>query len=199
MAARMTTEKAALESPINESPLLVDDVAMEPPKRVDLSAHQGLRGLLSLYVMIYHYFWYSTLQWELHGSALMPPFFVLSGFSLAVGYGSKPLAPGSACCGEAADGDRALDWRAFYRNRAARILPTHYLMNAASVPLSFLGYGLVSKNALVSAGVLTAVCATTWFGPNFGSFCAPSWTISTLCGFYLVFPWVAPRLQRAAG
>ena len=195
----MTAAKAALESPINESPLLVDDVAMEPPKRVDLSAHQGLRGLLSLYVMIYHYFWYSTLQWELHGSALMPPFFVLSGFSLAVGYGSKPLAPGSACCGEAADGDRALDWRAFYRNRAARILPTHYLMNAASVPLSFLGYGLVSKNALVSAGVLTAVCATTWFGPNFGSFCAPSWTISTLCGFYLVFPWVAPRLQRAAG
>jgi hypothetical protein len=122
----MTTAKAVLESPIND-PLLVDDVAMEPPKRVDLAAHQGLRGLLSLYVMIYHYFWYSTLQWELHGSALMPPFFVLSGFSLAVGYGSKPLAPGSACCGEAGDGDRALDWRAFYRNRAARILPTHYL------------------------------------------------------------------------
>ena len=71
----MTTAQAALESPINESPLLVDDVAMEPPKRVDLAAHQGLRGLLCLYVMIYHYFWYSTLQWELHGSALMPPFF----------------------------------------------------------------------------------------------------------------------------
>ena len=40
----MTTEA---ESPIN-APLLVDDIAMEPPKRVDLAAHQGLRGLLCL-------------------------------------------------------------------------------------------------------------------------------------------------------
>jgi peptidoglycan/LPS O-acetylase OafA/YrhL len=47
---------------------------------------EGLRGIAAVWVMIYHAFIYSSLHINLQGSSLMPLFFLLSGFSLSIGY-----------------------------------------------------------------------------------------------------------------
>jgi peptidoglycan/LPS O-acetylase OafA/YrhL len=49
----------------------------------------GLRGIASLWILFYHCFLYSKLQWNFQGSTLMPLFFLLSGFSLTIGYINK--------------------------------------------------------------------------------------------------------------
>lgn len=51
-------------------------------------AHTGMRGLLVLWIVIFHSLFYSV-GWNLHGSALMPLFFLLSGYSLAIVYGKS--------------------------------------------------------------------------------------------------------------
>ena len=113
------------------------------------------------------------------GRAVMPPFFVLSGFSLAVTYGSGlNLAP-----------------REFWQNRAARILPVYCLVSICAIPLAFLGHGWVTSGLsdVLSHVLINAFCSRMWFVVNLGGFCGPDWTISTLVAFY----WLTPKLMRA--
>jgi len=59
-----------------------------PPKKrlsVDMESHTGLRGISCLWVMLYHCFMDTPKTFSLQGPSLMPLFFSLSGFSLAVG------------------------------------------------------------------------------------------------------------------
>jgi len=46
-----------------------------------IKAHTGIRGLLAFYIMLFHALSFSA-GWNLHGSALMPVFFLLAGYSL---------------------------------------------------------------------------------------------------------------------
>eukprot|EP00976_Prorocentrum_cordatum_P104219 1193783-Prorocentrum_minimum.AAC.1 len=58
-----------------------------------LAAHNGLRGFLSTMIMLFHIFLYSDVGgngFALQGG-LMPMFFVLSGFTLAIIYGHLPI------------------------------------------------------------------------------------------------------------
>lgn len=69
------------------------------PLPVDMQSHGGLRGVAAVWIVIFHCFgdpryhagWVVALQ----GSSLMPLFFMLSGFSLAVTYGRTTWAVSS--------------------------------------------------------------------------------------------------------
>ena len=144
------------------------------PSEELVTAHTGLRGLLALYIMLFHAMAYSA-GWNLHGSALMPVFFLLAGYSLAIVYGKQR---------------HRFDIGQYYRNRFARIAPVYYVAMLIALPLAVVGHGWVSPSDIgwVLATNLFAVQMWTSFPPL--SFAGPAWTISTLAFFYLVFPWL---------
>ena len=139
-----------------------------------VKAHSGLRGLLALYIMLFHTMAYSA-GWNLHGSALMPIFFLLAGYSLAIVYGKQRSS---------------FDVKHYYRNRFARIAPVYYVAMLIALPLAVFGHGWVPPSDIgwVFATNLFAVQMWTSLPPL--SFAGPAWTISTLAFFYLVFPWL---------
>lgn len=49
---------------------------------VDMAAHNGLRGVLAAWVMLFHCSLYSDYPLDLQGSSAMPFFFLLSGSAL---------------------------------------------------------------------------------------------------------------------
>ena len=178
------------------------------PGRVDLTAHTGLRGLLAVYVVVFHLCMFGPLQWDLQGSAIMPFFFLLSGFSLAVVY-TDP----DALAAEAARSARQratspprlapLDWQTFMQNRWARVGPLYVLGNVAGFALTFTGHGSTppQPDTLGPASAVTASFTSTLFGGAFGlPLDPPTWTIATLLVLWAVFPlalrW-SQRLTRA--
>ena len=80
---------------------------------------------------------------------------------------------------------------AFYLSRFARILPVYYFCIIVGAILIPLGHGPQSPENLwfnVGGSVMSLFLLQTWvlvfgFGPN-----GPSWTVSTLFFFYLVYP-----------
>ena len=86
----------------------------------------------------------------------MPIFFLLSGFCLTLAYGQKKYAGFTVCCGfcESVHGcackpckniknfenhEEIFNARAFYKGRAARIVPVYYVCNLIALPLIYLG------------------------------------------------------------
>ena len=136
----------------------------------------------------------------------MPIFFLLSGFCLSLRYGrnkNKTLFHRKKCCIPCAttQGDELIkqnkagtfDLKEFWHGRAIRILPVYYATFVFAFILVPLGYGpdeglryyadrkiWGSFNALY--GVQSWVM-TDGFGPV-----SPSWTISTIFFFYILFP-----------
>lgn len=139
-----------------------------------VTAHTGIRGLLAFYIMLFHALAFST-NWNLHGSALMPVFFLLAGYSLAIVYGKQRSR---------------FNLKHYYRNRIARIFPIYYVAMLIALPLAVFDHGWVSPSDIgwVFATNLFAVQMWTSFPPL--SFVGPAWTISTLAFFYLLFPWL---------
>lgn len=56
----------------------------------DMDSHNGLRGVAAVWVVLFHLCSGPPYQFDFLGTTLMPLFFILSGFSLAVVYGQKP-------------------------------------------------------------------------------------------------------------
>jgi peptidoglycan/LPS O-acetylase OafA/YrhL len=139
-----------------------------------VTAHTGIRGLLAFYIMLFHALSFSA-GWNLHGSVLMPVFFLLAGFSLAIVYGKH--RPG-------------LDVRRFYRNRFARIAPVYYVVMLIALPLAVFGHGWVSPSDIGRAFATNLFAVQMWSSLPPLSFAGPAWTVSTLVFFYLVFPWL---------
>ena len=52
-----------------------------------MDALTGLRGVCAIWIMVFHCLFFSDLHWDIEGSAVMPLFLMLSGFTLAIVYG----------------------------------------------------------------------------------------------------------------
>ena len=145
-----------------------------------VTAHTGIRGLLAFYIMLFHALFYST-GWNLHGSALMPVFFLLAGYSLAIVYGKQ---------------QSRFDVKHYYRNRFARIAPLYYVTMLIALPLAVFGHSWVSPSDIGWVFVTNLFAVQMWASLPPPSFVGPAWTISTLAFFYLVFPWLLRWRQK---
>ena len=118
----------------NGNPILnVDD------NRMDKYALNGLRGLLSFWVMSHHAWSLSPHATAtnkgvifLYGGAAMPFFFLLSGFSLTLKYGAAKWNTCSVDIGDVHENShnkkqRRFDHWTFYRNRLIRIFPVYFI------------------------------------------------------------------------
>ena len=139
-----------------------------------VKAHTGMRGLLAFYIMLFHALFFSA-GWNLHGSALMPVFFLLAGYSLAIVYGKQRPR---------------FDVKHYYRNRFARIAPVYYVAMLIALPLAVFGRGWVSPSDIGWVFATNMFAVQMWASLPPLSFAGPAWTISTLAFFYLVFPWL---------
>ena len=107
--------------------------------RMDKYALNGLRGLLSFWVMSHHAWSLSPHATAtnkgvifLYGGAAMPFFFLLSGFSLTLKYGVVKWNTCSADIGDVNENiynktQRRFDYWTFYRNRLIRIFPVYFI------------------------------------------------------------------------
>jgi len=139
-----------------------------------VEAHTGMRGLLAFYIVLFHAVAFST-DWNLHGSALMPIFFLLAGYSLAIVYGKR---------------QSGLNVRHYYRNRLARIAPVYYATMLIALPLAVFGHGWVPPSEISRVFATNLFAVQMWTSHPPLSFVGPAWTISTLAFFYLAFPWL---------
>ncbi|MDJ0827730.1 MAG: acyltransferase [Rhodobacter sp.] len=140
-------------------------------------AHTGLRGLLTGWIVLFHAVIFSV-GWNLHGSALMPVFYLLAGYSLALTYGGG-VAP-----------------RRFYRNRVARIAPVYYVAMLIALPLAVAGRSWVPPEWIPWTLATNLFAVQMWISWVPVSFVGPAWTISTLAFFYVLFPWLLRWHER---
>ena len=164
-------------------------------QKVDMKAHNGFRGLLSLHIAIFHYFlWNKDKRFGIGGSAIMPLFFLLSGYTLGVVYGGKPGIGASSRDGSYCSCSR--NDKKFYRNRFARIMPTFWLSNLLCVPVIFYGQHYRAPPDVDPVGfAVGAFDSITAIGLGFFPFSGPGWTICTFFWLYLCFPRILKTLQ----
>ena len=173
------------------------------------------RGLASVHVMLYHYFYHSNnlvyllpgkdgesqlySYVNLQGGLEMPLFFLLSGFSLALGYGSKQWSSKLPCQRRQGE-DIQFTYGSYFRNRFARIAPIYYLSQLMFIPaFMFTQHPAFhhGQETLYSTVLFTVTCTNTWFYPFSNlPFVLSSWTINTFFFFYLIFPIVLPKIQK---
>ena len=114
----------------------------------------------------------------------MPLFFLLSGFCLTLGYGKKSYN----------SENNDFDDKEFLFGRVTRILPVYYFTLLFAIPLIPLGHSYFPPSDYypVFGGTFAAFfLIQTWilifeFVPSTPN--GPSWTVSTLSFFYLLFP-----------
>lgn len=176
--------------------------AHEQPQPINTQALNGLRGIVSVHIMIFHSLIFSKWRIFTMGSSQMPLFFLISGFILALNEGKTQYASKHCnCCtsNQTLQSQLSLpvmNQKNFYQRRAARILPLYYLLNILSIPLVFGGYGDYPPNIyFIIACILTVFVASTWFIIPI-VINGVSWFVSTLWFFYSFFPCILPKLQK---
>lgn len=145
---------------------------------------------------MFHAVLYSELNFHLSGSSIMPLFFMLSGFSLAVAYGNK--FPSST------SDDKVFPQKQFYWNRWVRTMPSYYIVNAFAFVPAWYGYtGLPPMEfqnvfrSIWSQSVVTVVPVSTWLCGVFGlPLDGPAWTISTLLMMWILFPYSMHKIKK---
>jgi peptidoglycan/LPS O-acetylase OafA/YrhL len=161
---------------------------------VSMDAHAGLRGASALWVMLYHCVLNCKFPMDFQGSSLMPLFFMLSGFSLAVVYS----------IGGKSDANDFNNLK-FYLNRFARVGPVYYFGYFLAFPLMFSGFGSMSPTdigGIISGGIIisafTSFFQLTPLLCNFlgSSVDGPGWTVNTLLFMWFAFPLSSRYFER---
>ena len=163
---------------------------MSSQGQIDTRALDGLRGLAAIHVVVGHFLSSGFPGME------MSLFYLLSGFTLALGYGRR----------KSEDSGSWTNTLKFYQNRFARTAPSFYLSNAVAFCLFYEYKELLSNIFYQTRIAVTLTMSNSWFtffgsyfeafnGPPY-TFNGPSWTVSTLTFMYLVFPWILPYLQK---
>jgi len=137
------------------------------------------------------------------GNIAMPIFFILSGFSLSVVYGTSVEGK-----------SYSLNIKEFYRNRFARIYPVYILTTVLALGLVFTDYSFESTNhptfsfetmdaaSWISTIFLNVLVLQTWpifpwIPYRYRAFInMPAWFVSTLWFQYLIFPYTVKCYRK---
>jgi peptidoglycan/LPS O-acetylase OafA/YrhL len=168
-----------------------------------------LRFLLAVYLMVFHTFYIYPQSEALPLSDLLrlggfatSTFFLLSGFILAHVYFGDATATLRGGAG------------AFFVKRLANLYPIHLISLALFLLVSLAGVNPINRFALstldgaagqsvllggpeTAFNVLMNVSMLHAWDPRYLAINPPSWSLSTLLFFYLMFPLLGPRLLRA--
>jgi peptidoglycan/LPS O-acetylase OafA/YrhL len=174
----LTTHPIPLARPDASSPLTTH--------RKSLNALTGIRFFAAMQVVFFHF---GGTYAQRHGAPrvvvnflsngwiAVTLFFILSGFILSYNYVGQVEKPGGK--------------RRFWEARFARIYPVYVLSLLLSLP--FVG----ALPAGVGIAVLTMVQAWNPEHPEYASaWNSTAWTLSIEAFFYLVFPFLLPRIAR---
>ena len=164
-------------------------------RRPALPALTGIRSLLALTIMLFH-FTPNGLTWAAHPRFTLYPlidigyvfvsfFFVISGFILYYNYAHR------------AGGVNAVD---FWVARASRLYPVYLLTMLVSIPMLAIEWHARSHTQFF-LGVITTPLLIQGFFPRLAPFWNPgTWTLSMRVALYLLFPWlVKVRLPKNIG
>ena len=154
--------------------------------QMQTDAVTGVRALASLHVMCSH-FSGPLFGLVLVGGAAIPVFFLVSGFVLTLGYG--------------ADGNK-MDVATFYLKRFAKLAPLYYIGNTMGFLLE---EAHIESRSLAAEDVPAQLLMTTfwlfsWRLPPLLDLPTAmplflTWTMSTIMGFYLLYPFVRHLLM----
>lgn len=159
------------------------ETATLSPRKAALPALTGLRTLLAVNVMFFHF------------TPALPPairpvvdnaftfvgcFFLISGFILAYNYADRP----------------SISRRKFYVARFARIYPVYLLVLVLSVPFLFQEWQAHSRSEFFTGLLLTPLALQGW-SPSLATFWnTVGWTLPAEITLYLLFPYLL-RLVKA--
>jgi len=166
-----------------------------------------LRFMLAVYLVFYHT-WHEYIGFEGNGSPYRflglgnmatSVFFVLSGFLLTHVYASDKQKIN-------------IDKRKFWVARFSTLYPLHIvglLLSLPTVILSAMGSGGIEVPLApgsqatrilgageIALGLVSNLTLTHAWNPLYLLFDAPSWSLSALLFFYLLFPWFASRFAK---
>ena len=164
---------------------------MQPPRvqaierRPPLPALTGLRTLLALTILMFH-FTPNGLTWAKHPSVTLYPlidigyvfvsfFFLISGFILSYNYAHRP------------GGVRKVD---FWVARFSRLYPVYLLTMLISIPMLMLEWQARPHGQFWAGAILTPMLMQGFF-PHLATFWnTVSWTLSCEVVLYIAFPWL---------
>lgn len=131
---------------------------------------QGLRGIFAIFIILHH-----SMHWEVAGLCSVSFFFLLSGFTLALGYWDKLE-------------DSSYSWHSFMKKRLWRIYPLHLLCFLAALLLDILSFDF--KRILCD--VPNSLLIQSWFPIKSVYFSgnALSWYLSDMLFFYTLAPFI---------
>mmetsp|Transcript_60747 Transcript_60747/g.111332 ORF Transcript_60747/g.111332 Transcript_60747/m.111332 type:complete len:446 (+) Transcript_60747:56-1393(+) len=143
---------------------------------VSTKSLDGLRGLASLIVGIYHLLAYVQSPVNVSGQVAIPVFYVISGFALELRYG-KSFASGS------------IKFNTFVRyivRRFAKLYPAFFVLNVLSIP-NF------ARHSEINLFMIPSFLLISQWVPSRRQFLPPlfaSWTNSVLFFLYITFPFL---------
>jgi peptidoglycan/LPS O-acetylase OafA/YrhL len=137
----------------------------------------------------------------------MPLFFILSGFSLTIGYYKRLISKPSTVKELSLDPNNnnnvpnnneanVMTFLTFQYFRALRVMPVYYILLLASIPPLLCGFGEFDPSNLivvVVSGITNFIPIFSWFyyiGGLALPYVGPFWTISTLWFFWIHFPYL---------
>jgi peptidoglycan/LPS O-acetylase OafA/YrhL len=168
-----------------EASLPEQNAAPQPIRRPALPALTGLRTLLALTILLFH-FTPAGLTWERHPAITLYPiinigyvfvsfFFLISGFILSYNYAGRP------------DPMNAVD---FWMARLSRLYPVYALTLLISIPMLMTEWAVRSRPNFWEGAIATPLLVQGFF-PHLATFWTTvGWTLSCEVVLYLAFPWL---------
>jgi peptidoglycan/LPS O-acetylase OafA/YrhL len=166
---------------------------------IDMLSHNGIRGIAAVWIVVFHCLNTNRSKIDLQGSTLMPLFFLLSGFSLTIGYFKKIVGRGHTKDEATVAGDSAIvavepiavenqerctlknkgseaapafSFTQFQYFRALRVMPVYYITFLLAIPPVLCGFGELdpgSKGYITSSFITNIIPVNTWFFLFLGS------------------------------
>ena len=176
--------------------------------RIDTLDQNGLRGFISIWMVVFHALSMIENPIDIAGESLMAMFFLLSGYALTIAYycnfidsSAKKDSESSPLVEAPLEKVKKFSYSSFVLNRFLRIIPIFYVTAALSLPTMYAGFGTCDPNdntQLIESYITNIIPSSTWFLGYVGiAFDYPGWTIQTLLGMWLMLPfiweWLHPK------